>query len=229
MTISERLKQIIDMVPASDTVADIGCDHGKVAVTLIQSGKAKRVVCGDISPGSLDKARKLAHASGLSQSVALRRGDGLSVLAVGEADVAVIAGMGGELIIRLLDKDADKAPGTLVLSCNRDTAQLRQWLVTHGYRLEDEVLLFENGHLYPIIRAVKGESRELTDIELEFGPVLLQKKPELLGRFLQRCIQEAQTIRDNLEKSKARKKQQLLDEINERLSKYAEVEKWLSE
>ena len=229
MTLSERLKHIIDMVPTSGTVADIGCDHGKVAVALIQSGKAKQVVCGDISPGSLDKARKLARVNGLEGSVALRRGNGLSILAVGEADVAVIAGMGGELIVRLLGEDADKVPGILVLSCNRDTALLRQWLVTHGYCIEDEVLLFENGHLYPVIRAAKGESRVLTDIELEFGPVLLQKKPELLRHFLQRCIHEAQTIRDGVERSKARKKQQLLDEINERLSKYAEVEKWLSE
>ena len=227
MIISERLKLIIDMVPVSGTVADIGCDHGKVAVALVQSGKAKHVVCGDISPGSLDKARRLTRENGLTGSVALRRGSGLSVLAVGEADVAVIAGMGGELIVRLLGEDEDKAPGILVLSCNRDTARLREWLVTHGYCIEDEALLFENGHLYPVIRAVKGVSRALTDIELEFGPVLLQKKPELLSSHLRHCIRETEAIREKLDKSDSLRKPQLLEEIDERLKRYAEVEKWL--
>ena len=227
MVLSERLKLIIDMVPVSGTVADIGCDHGKVAVALVQSGKAKQVVCGDISPGSLDKARRLASKNGLTGSVALRRGSGLSVLAVGEADAAVIAGMGGELIVKLLGDDEDKVPGNLVLSCNRDTARLRQWLVTHGFRIEDEALLFENGHLYPVIRAVKGESRALTDIELEFGPVLLQKKPELLSSHLQHCIRVAEAIRDKLEQSDSPRKSQLLEEIAEKLKSYAEVGKWL--
>ncbi|MEL7603831.1 MAG: class I SAM-dependent methyltransferase, partial [Bacillota bacterium] len=119
MILSGRLKEIIGMVPEAKTVADIGCDHGKVAVSLVKGGKAQRAVCGDISGKSLDKARKLVNASGLSASVVLREGSGLSVLTAGEADVAVIAGMGGELIVRLLDEGADKAPGTLVLSCNK--------------------------------------------------------------------------------------------------------------
>lgn len=227
VALSERLQAIVDMVPACAVTADIGCDHGKVAVALVQNGKARRVICGDISAGSLDKARKLTREYGLEDSISLRVGSGLSVLEAGEAGAAVIAGLGGMLIAQLLEYGADKAPDTLVLSPNRDAALLRQCLVTHGYRIEDETLVYENGHFYPVICAVKGESYALSDMEMEFGPVLLQKKPELLKRYLLRRIGETQKIRDKLLDTDSPRRLQLLGEADERLKKYAEVEKCL--
>jgi len=227
MDISGRMRQIIDMVPASGTVADIGCDHGKVAVALVQSGRAQRAVCGDISAGSLDKARKRVRECGLEARVALREGSGLTVLEAGEADAAVIAGMGGLLIAQILGEGADRAPGTLVLSPNRDAALLRQRLIAQGYYIADEALVYENRHFYPVILARKGASRALNDIELEFGPVLLEKKPEILKQFLARRVRETRAIQGRLEKNGSPGGRQLLEGINRRLIKYAEVEKCL--
>jgi tRNA (adenine22-N1)-methyltransferase len=139
--LSQRLQAVADMVPPGSTVADIGCDHGKAAVALIRSGKAQRAICGDISAPSLDKARCLAHECGMEDRVSLRVGDGLAVLQPGEADAAVIAGMGGMLIAAILERGAASAPDALVLSPNRDAAKLRRTLVTCGYRIADETLV----------------------------------------------------------------------------------------
>lgn len=215
------------MTPACDTVADIGCDHGKAAAALVQGGKARRAVCGDISAGSLDKARALVSAQGFENCISLRLGSGLSVLEAGEADVAVLAGMGGVLIARILEDSVNKAPGVLVLSPNRDAALLRSRLTACGYRIADEALVYENRHFYPVILAVKGESRPLTDIELEFGPVLLQKKPELLRQLVLRRIAETEAIRGRLETSGSPRRQQLAADAEAKLQKYNEVLKWL--
>ena len=212
------------MVPKADTVADIGCDHGKVAVALIKNGQANRVICGDISGKSLDKARKTAKGMG---GISLREGNGLDVLESGEADIAVMAGMGGELIRDILEKNIDKAPETLVLSCNTASGVLREWLSEHGYRIEDEELVFETRHFYPVILAVKGQTQQLDDMALEFGPVLLEKKPKTLKYFVTRRIDKTKDIRKKIEKSQTPNKTALLNQIDDRLKKYAELEKCL--
>lgn len=225
--LSFRLKAIVTMVPESETVADIGCDHGKVAVWLLKNKKAKYAVCGDISGRSLDKARKLVASKGFKDAVSLREGSGFDVLDLGEAQIAVVAGMGGELITSILEKGKDKLPDTLVLSCNKGSGVMRKWISENGFVIEDEDLVLENRHYYPVIRAKRGDSRPLTDMELEFGPIMLQKKPKLLKHYVSYRVDQTKTIRSKLQKTKAARKEQLISEIDERLKAYTEVLKCL--
>jgi len=225
--LSFRLKAIVSMVPESETVADIGCDHGKVAVWLLKNGRAKYAVCGDLSGRSLDKARKLAQSKGLKDAISLREGSGFDVVDKGEAQTAVVAGMGGELIASILEKGKDKLPDTLVLSCNKGSGVMRKWLGENGFVVEDEDLVLENRHYYPVIRARRGNSKPLNDMELEFGPVLLEKKPKLLKYYVNHRIDQTKTIRAKLQKTKAARKDELLHEIDERLKAYDEVLKCL--
>lgn len=225
--LSYRLKAIVSMVPECETVADIGCDHGKVAVWLLKNGRAKRAVCGDLSGRSLDKARRLAASKGLKAAVAMREGSGFDVLGKGEAGCAVVAGMGGELIASLLGQGGDRLPDKLVLSCNKGSGALRKWLVENGYVIEAEDLVLENRHYYPVMRAVKGQSVPLSDLELEFGPVLLAQKPRLLKYYVEHRIDQTRSIRGKLVKTDAARKDELLREIDERLHAYNEVKKCL--
>lgn len=225
--LSFRLKAIVSMVPDSETVADIGCDHGKVAVWLLKNGIAKYTVCGDLSGHSLEKARKHVASKGFKDAVSLREGSGFDVVHKDEAQTAVVAGMGGELISSILEKGKDKLPDTLVLSCNKGSGVLRKWLSDNGFAIEDEDLVLENKHYYPVIRAKRGESKALNDMELEFGPVMLQRKPKLLKYYVNHRIDQTKSIRAKLKKTKAARKEELLAEIDERLKAYAEVLKCL--
>lgn len=227
MELSGRLLAIAEMVPKVDTVADIGCDHGKLAVWLVKNGRARRAVCGDISAPSLEKTRKKAAEEGLSDRISARVGSGLSVLAPGETDAAVIAGMGGELIASILEADIEKSPQVLVLSCHSMAEVLRGWLADNGFCFEDEVLVEERRHFYPIMRVRRGESRALTINESEFGPVLLRKKPEALRRLLDKRIREVKGIHAKLERAESPRKAELLGELGETLRRYEEVRKSL--
>ena len=227
--ISYRLNAIVNMVPKADTVADIGTDHGKVAADIIKKGKARRVICSDISGKSLDKARKLVRSKKLEDFITFREGDGLSVLEPGEADTAVIAGMGGELIADMLKKGGSRVPEILVLSCNTASGLLREWLCKNGFVIEDEELVFENRHFYPVMLVKKGEAEELGEMELEFGPVLLKKKPKILKVYLNRRIETTLEIRKKLGKANSKNKDELLRQIDERLGMYREVEKCLQQ
>jgi tRNA (adenine22-N1)-methyltransferase len=225
--LSKRLNAIVNMVPKSSVVADIGCDHGKIALALLESGTAENVICSDISAKSLSKAEKLAKAKGIGKNVMFRQGDGMSVLCTGEADTAVIAGMGGELITNILNNGQKSIPNTLVLSCNTASDLLRVWLCDNGFSIEDEQLVFEGRHYYPVILARRGISKPLGDIELEFGPVLLKNKPETLKSFVRRRIELTEGIRKKLDKANQANKEALIKEVDAQIRKYKEVERCL--
>ena len=60
-----RLQAAADMINGSHRAADIGCDHGRLSVALLQQGRADRVIASDISAPSLQKATELAALCGL--------------------------------------------------------------------------------------------------------------------------------------------------------------------
>ena len=219
----KRLDVIIDITPPCETVADIGCDHGKAAVGLLLLGKANAAVCSDISEKSLDKARKLAESEGVAGCVSFRVGDGLEVLEPGEADAAIIAGMGGELIARILESGKTRAPETLVLGCNTKPEAARDWLYKNGYRIEDEEMVREGRHFYPVILAVKGASRDLSETELELGPALLKKKPPEFIGYVQRKIEKALMKRESIRASEAKNASELLRALDEKIKRYKEA------
>ena len=217
---SERLKAIANMVPRCQTAADIGCDHGKVAVMLIENHTARHVICSDISEKSLEKAKKTALQNGISRGISFRTGSGLQVLQQSEADAVVMAGMGGELIVRILEEETTKIPDVLVISCNSHPNAVRRWLCQNGYQIKDEDLICEGRRCYPVILAGKGESEPLSELEMELGPVILKKRPDALGKLLRTRIKTVTKIIENIGPPDSPEKQKRLNDLNRRLKDY---------
>ena len=103
VNITPRLRAALEMLVGFDTVADIGCDHGRLTAALLQKQICRRVIASDVSGPSLDKARSLIEHIGLSDRVSFREGDGCSVLLPGECDAIALLGMGGTLMVRILE------------------------------------------------------------------------------------------------------------------------------
>jgi tRNA (adenine22-N1)-methyltransferase len=220
---SLRIERIADIAPKVKTIADIGCDHGKTAVSLLESGKAEHVICSDISGRSLDKARELAYSKELFGRMSFREGNGLSVLKENEADAAILSGMGGELIADILGTDKEKAPGILILSCNTMAHVLRQWLCDNGYCIEDEALIFESGRFYPIILAKKGKPTKLGELELEFGPVIIKKKPDTLLKLISIRIESEIRNYERIKRFGTPAAKMKLNELDAKINKYKEL------
>jgi len=91
----DRLEAVFEIVPSADSIADIGTDHGYLAVELIVRGKAKRVIAGDVHKGPLESAKSYVTSRGLSNVIDCRLGDGLQVTKKGELNGAICCGMGG--------------------------------------------------------------------------------------------------------------------------------------
>ncbi|WP_276355969.1 tRNA (adenine(22)-N(1))-methyltransferase [Cohnella caldifontis] len=197
--LSRRLAALAEWVPQGARFADIGTDHALLPVYLAGTGRVRSAVAGDVNAGPVEAARRQVEEAGLTGLVSVRQGDGLSVLEPGDADAVCIAGMGGSLIVRLLEEAGGRLEGvrTLILSPHVAEDAVRRWLADHRYVLDRELLLEEDGVIYTLLRAVaepdpaqaarrNGELYDAgvlapcaasvsLDLLLEMGPLLIRQ------------------------------------------------------
>ena len=128
MTLPPRLREVLQLLPEATSVADIGSGHGRLALAAAALGA--RVVATELTEASF--ARLRADLAGGDDRVEARRGDGLAALAPGEVEVAVIAGLGGRGILRILDR-APWLPHWLVLQPMQDPQLVAGWLSARGW------------------------------------------------------------------------------------------------
>ena len=144
------METLLSLLKEGEVLCDVGTDHGKLPVAALLSGRAKGAIAIDISAPSLAKARALAE----EENVHLRCivGDGLTPLRKGEADVVVIAGMGGCEIVKILEKAPCVFPRYLLLP-HRDAALVRGYLKDHNARITRDIAVKEGKHFYFVIEA----------------------------------------------------------------------------
>ena len=183
-----RLQAAADMINGSHLAADIGCDHGRLSVALLQQGRADRVIASDISAPSLQKATELAVLCGLGSRLTTVLSDGM---APDEADAIAICGMGGELIARILEANlpAAKNARCITMQPMRGVEELRQFLRKNEFRIIDERLVLDAGRIYQIIGAKSGDPAPLPgwfpQDEYSIGPMLFEKRDPLLIPLLE--------------------------------------------
>ena len=148
-----RLAAAAAYVRPGSTVADIGCDHGKLSAWLAGSGRCPLVFACDLREGPLQKARETCAP--WADRVVFRLGSGLKVLAPGEAQDIVIAGMGAETIMEILDAAPWVFDGryNLILVPATKHSLLRRWLARRGFALQSETLCTAAGRWYAVMNA----------------------------------------------------------------------------
>lgn len=123
------------------SAADLGSGmHGAVAVSVKDAGVCRAGCASRKDDPGMD----------------FRIGNGLSVLAPGEVDAVVIAGMGGKLIRDIMAADIGHTCSfkRFVLQPRIGQGYLRKWLLTHGFIIIGEDLVVEGTHIAEIITVI---------------------------------------------------------------------------
>ena len=169
--LTPRLQKIFDAACICGCAADIGTDHAYIPVCLTLSGRCKKAIACDIKRGPLERAEKTISLYGAAERVQTRLGGGLTPLSPGEADTIIIAGMGGLLIAQILagGEMTAKAAQRLILQPMTAAPELREYLISNGYKIEKEYLAREDSKIYNIISAASGKSEPYTAAELYMG------------------------------------------------------------
>ena len=171
ITLDQRLTAVAALVRPGSRLADIGTDHAYLPVYLVQAGVCPSAIASDIGVGPLDAARHTVTAAGLTDTIALRLGNGLATVTAEEVDDIAIAGMGGETIAAILEA----APWVrddrlqLILQPMTRAEDLRRWLLQNGFKVTEEHLIVDGRHLYPVLAVQYTAAPSCTDEALIYG------------------------------------------------------------
>ena len=203
LPISNRLLCCASMLTTGCRVADVGTDHGYLAIYLLQSGIARSVVAADLREQPLDKARRNAQRYGVSGGVRFVLCDGLEKIPPDEVDTIVCAGMGGDCIMHILQAAQwlRDARYTLVLQPQSVGQALRKYLTENGFAIEKETIAKDGGFYYTVLRARFGKSTLLTPGQQYVSPQLLKSGSEHLSAYLARSELALRTTVEGLKTS----------------------------
>ena len=214
--LSKRMTAIAEMVPKCGVVADVGCDHGFVSIYLIQKEVAGKVIAMDVNKGPLERAKEHVEERCLQGYIQLRLSDGLEkVVEEDQVDAVVIAGMGGVLMVRIL-QDALVERGLhipqLILQPQSDPALLRSFLRGHNYTIVEEKMVCEDAKYYQMLRAVhRAAPVPQADYESAlsdaFGPLLLKEKNPVLSQYLKKEIIKFENIIKTMQEKQSQDEQ----------------------
>jgi len=191
--IPERLQALLELVPKTRVLADIGCDHARLACAAVASGRARGAIAVDASARALARGRATVERAGLSERVELRRGWGLAPLCPNEAEVVVIAGIGGRNVLDILAAGGRTALGvaTVIVQPNRDEARVREELARAGWGLVAEALPGTRARVFPSMRFDRGAPVWVpSPLEALLGPHLLAHRPPAFARLVRRRCDE---------------------------------------
>lgn len=182
--LSPRLKACYNFIQPGERVADIGCDHGYLGISLINNGIAPFVIAADIRKQPLESAIKNADTFGVKDQMAFYLSDGATNIPH-DFDIMVCAGMGGDTMVSILEN----APWLksdhyrLILQCQTRAHTLRKYLSENGWHIQKEVLVRDGKFIYTVMQAIYGDSHSLSPGQCYFPPALLDNPKKLLEQY----------------------------------------------
>ncbi len=216
---TKRISVICSHLPKARVFADVGCDHGYCTQFMLQNGLCERAYISDISAGSLKKAETLLAEFLESGQCTAVCADGLSGITE-PCDCVLIAGMGGEEIVHILE--SVPLPQNFVLQPMKNSEKVRGFLIARGARITKD-FTFQDGKFYDLIVGSSGGNEHAderyTDFELLFGRDNLLAPTEDFKRKIRR---ERANLRKRLTaKMSVKSREELLaklkfyDEVND--------------
>lgn len=244
MELSSRLHAVVSLVTAGHRVVDIGTDHAYIPIYLMKKGLASKVIAMDVNMGPMKKAEEHVAENGMSGKIELRLSDGFEKLKPLEAESAVLAGMGGPLMIRILKEypEVTLSLQELVLQPQSEIAKVRAFLLEEGFLFIREDMVKDDGKYYPMMKVVPphhdgcsyqaeneeqgrigNEAEDLTrerlwsETEVRYGKLLLEMRHPVLREFLKREYAIRQKILSGLERKSGVKIRERRTELEEEM------------
>lgn len=152
-SLDSRLALCAEFVREGTKLADIGTDHAYLPVHLALAGRITSAVAADINPDPLARGRMTIEKYNVSHLVSTRLCPGLEDISADEADDIVIAGMGADTIIGIIDsalwlKDENKR---LILQPMTKGERLVKYLYENGFEIISQRGCIADGKPYSVM------------------------------------------------------------------------------
>ena len=177
ITLDSRLSLCASFVRQDSKLADIGTDHAYLPVWLCQNGVCKSAVAADINPEPLSRGQLTIAQAGFEDKVKTRLSDGLKSISADEADDIVIAGMGGELIAKIIldcEYSRDKSK-RFILQPMTKSELLIERLCQNGFEILSQDCCVASNKCYTVLLVqYSGEKRAYSEVY----PYICELKPK---------------------------------------------------
>lgn len=200
---NKRMQAIVKYMESGRGVIDVGTDHGYFPTWMASHGYKGNIIASDINASPLQKAMETAREAGAEDKIRFQLCDGLDSCPPDLVDTIVIAGMGGELICRILDRAewCMSKRYKLILQPMTKSEVLRYWLVNNEFEISSEDLILEGGTIYQLLVARFGGITKLSDAELFIGKKELCMDPELYSMQRKKYIKRFEAAIAGMEES----------------------------
>ncbi|MCD8144322.1 MAG: class I SAM-dependent methyltransferase [Oscillospiraceae bacterium] len=169
MQLNARLWAVAEKIPPDCRLLDVGTDHARLPIWLLQHGRVRSVIASDLRKGPLEQARKNLLKYRIGERIQLRQCAGLTGVSPEETDVISICGMGGETILHILEDSPWAREKRLILQPQSNLALLRRFLQENGYAITEELLCQDRGYFYVVWMVSAGEMPPLSPGEAHGG------------------------------------------------------------
>lgn len=223
--LTPRLQCVADCVKKCNLLADIGTDHAYIPIYTVQKGIASKAIASDVVKGPLKIAADNIKSHGLEDRITPALANGLD--SAKDADVIIIAGMGGKLICTILDDNMDIAKNAdyMVIQPMTCSYELRKYLHENGFMITDERLAKEEDKIYNIMVVKKGNEKFDDEFYYHIGKKLFENHDQLLSEYIRiraKVIKKQFTGMKTSENSKLHQKARELEELYRRFIKEAD-------
>lgn len=159
-SLGPRLNSLLQLVVDAqqhqryDTIWDCCCDHGYLGINLLQRKLADKVVFVDQVASIMQQLQPRLRNYPEQTYELLTADAGQLTLASEQRHLIIMAGIGGENIVKMLRGIAHNNPNTNIdILCCPTTTQfhLREYLADRNYSLTREFLVTENNRDYEVI------------------------------------------------------------------------------
>ena len=202
---NKRMHAIVRYIEPGRGLIDVGTDHGYLPAWMASHGYRGSIFASDIHAAPLQKAIDTAEKAGVTNRITFQLCDGLAQCKPESVDTIIIAGMGGDMICRILDlaEWCMDRRYKLILQPMTKSEVLRYWLTNNEFEILTEDLVPEGGSIYQLIVARFGGSTRLSDGELFLGKKELCTDEELYEQQRKKLIKRIDSAVAGMEKNVA--------------------------
>lgn len=226
MNYSLRLTEIAKSVKEGSSLVDVGCDHGYIAKMLLDSNTIVKVIESDISEKSLEKAKLLLSGEKYKDKVKFIVSDGLLGIDTSTYDTLLIAGMGEETIISILNESIDKVRSFMhiILQAMGEGSNIRKYFMENDFFIEKERLFIEKDKYYRLFE-IKNKKTNVTDYkfpvnfdrnDISYLNTYYDNEIKNIKNILQKINKEKNLMKYNELKEELNKILQYMEKINEK-------------
>lgn len=184
--LTPRQEMIAGLIRPGQILADIGTDHARLPVALLQQGRIPFAYCTDVRQGPLDNARATIEQCGMSDKTRLVLCNGFEGLVFADVHDFVVAGMGGVLTVELF-KNAPWLKdfrNHFVLQPQSHMQEVRRYLFENGYEIVREAATLDHHRPYTAMEVIfTGDSRDFTLADCYIGKMREIEDVSLKNRF----------------------------------------------